>query len=104
MTNLNVSTTALDEPFDTGLLARIDALEPNQRQMKASAFTAAYPAIRRAIDRGVTQKAVLKLLADAGIKLHPARYKAMMVEEANRSNSTPLADSLAAFSGKGGAL
>jgi hypothetical protein len=104
MTNLNLTTSALEEQLDSVLLARIDALEPNRRQMKASAFTAAYPAIRRAINRGVTQKAILKLLAEAGIKLHPARYKAMMAEAASRSNSTPLADSQAAAGAEGGAL
>ena len=104
MTNLKVTTTTSDQQFDTDLLARIDALEPNKRQLKASAFTSAYPTIRRAIDRGVTQKAILKLLAEAGIKLHPARYKAMMAEEASRSDSTLLADSLAAVGVKGGAL
>lgn len=113
-----VGPTALD----LDLAARIDALEPNKQQLKASAFSSAYPAIRRAIDRGVTQRAVLKLLADAGIKLHPARYKTMMADEANRllrpgvddldltstdpasSAATPMADSLIADRSKGGAL
>lgn len=104
MTNLKVTPMTLDEQLDNALLAKIDALEPNRKQIKASAFTAAYPAIRRAIDRGVTQKAILKLLAEAGIKLHPARYKAMLAEEESRYNSSALTDSLATAGVKGGAL
>lgn len=125
MTNSNLisnKTQMGDAILDLDLEGRIDALEPNKRQIKATAFSSAYPAIRRAIDRGVTQRAILKLLSDAGIKVHPARYKTMIADEASRliragegafdsiyidssgADATPMADSLAAARSKGGAL
>lgn len=48
------------------------------------AFEAIYPQIKASLERGVTKKAIMMKLAGFGMKLHPAKFKALCDKEVNR--------------------
>lgn len=48
------------------------------------AFEILYPHIKASLERGVTKKSILETLAGLGMKLHPAKFKALCDKEVNR--------------------
>ncbi|QRY31833.1 hypothetical protein JVX96_00440 [Variovorax sp. PDNC026] len=67
------------KPFDIDTLMKsIDALQPAKERTNAAKFTSLYPNIQQALDRGVTQRAVMEALEHDGIKLHPAKFKQLL--------------------------
>lgn len=68
------------------IAAALRSLKPNRQHHDSQLFAILYPTIVEMIDQGVTQKAILKTLREHGLKLHPARFKALMANA--RSGST----------------
>lgn len=60
------------------IAAALRSLKPNRQQHDSQLFVILYPTIVEMLDQGVTQKAILKTLREHGLKLHPARFKALM--------------------------
>ena len=65
-------------------LEKLKALQPNVQHRKNQLFGLLYPTIVEMLDRKVTQKAILEVLASEGLKLHPARFKELMSAEAEK--------------------
>lgn len=68
----------LDEQY---LIASLDALQPRKQQQKALQFSKAYPAIERAISRGVPQKQIVSELAKSGLHLSMGGFRSMLDAE-----------------------
>ena len=68
------------------IAAALRSLKPNRQHHNSQLFATLYPVIVEMLDQKVTQKAILKTLADHGLKLHPARFKELMANA--RSGST----------------
>ena len=60
----------------TEMASALRMLKPNAVFRKNQLFSLLYPTI-------VTQKAILGLLQEKGLKLHPARFKELMAAEAD---------------------
>ncbi len=60
------------------IAAALRSLKPNRQHHDSQLFAILYPVIVEMLDQGVAQKAILKTLREHGLKLHPARFKALM--------------------------
>lgn len=69
-----------------GIGKEMQALAPNPRELKRQMFAQLYPIIVERLDAGVTQKAILDLLAKHELKMHPAKFKRLMEEESATAN------------------
>lgn len=70
--------------IDTDEVIRgLNALAPDQRTASTTKFAEFYPAITQAFARKVPQKNILAYLASKGLKLHPAKFRAMLSTEAS---------------------
>lgn len=78
-TNHDVQTHAAD------IAAALRSLKPNEQHRKNQLFSLLYPVIVEMLEQSVTQKAILKKLEEMGLKLHPSRFKELMVSEAKAS-------------------
>ena len=67
------------------IAAALRSLKPTRQHHNSQLLATLYPVIVEMLDQKVTQKAILKTLADHGLKLHPARFKELM---ANARSST----------------
>lgn len=64
-------------------------LQPKAQHQKAELFTLLYPTIVELLNRHVSHKAILEVLQAQGLKLHPSRFKALMVAHANGAHTLP---------------
>lgn len=64
------------------MVTSLGALQPSEERSRADTIAELYPAIRHAMSRGVTAKAIMADLQRNGLKLHPARFKELMAAEA----------------------
>lgn len=65
----------------------LKALQPKQQHRNAQLFAMLYPTILDLLDRQVTQKAILEVLQEQGLKLHPARFKELMAAQATTTET-----------------
>lgn len=70
------------------VIAALRTLKPKDTHRKSRMFALLYPVIVALKEEGVTQKSILEMLAEKGLKLHPARFKEMMLAEAEKSINT----------------
>lgn len=74
-----MSTFSNDGPAEAAdIAAALRSLKPNRQHHNAQLFATLHPVIVEMLDQKVTQKAILKTLAEHGLKLHPARFKELM--------------------------
>lgn len=71
----NPSQTSID--FDA-LTKELRETIPRRASQTEDAFIRLLPAIRDALDRKVTRKALLCVLAKNGLKISPAKFKGLM--------------------------
>lgn len=67
----------------TEMASALRMLKPNAVFRKNQLFSLLYPTIVELLKNNVTQKAILGLLQEKGLKLHPARFKELMAAEAD---------------------
>lgn len=87
MTKMINEASSNQTDLDTTARAAVDklkALQPNVQHRKNQLFGLLYPTIVEMLDRKVTQKAILEVLASEGLKLHPARFKELISAEAEK--------------------
>jgi len=69
------------------IIKGLNSLPTDNRTAAATKFAEFYPAIAQAIARNVLQKDILSFLSSKGLKLHPAKFKAMLEAEAKQHNA-----------------
>lgn len=65
--------------------AELRALAPDRKTLNTQLFLELYPVIEEMRSKNVTQKAILAVLKDHGLSLHPARFKALLDEAQKHS-------------------
>ena len=85
---------AVDSEMFTKAIHALDGLETDQEAVELEHFKKLHPSILRAVEQGHPVSKILKTLAVAGFKIHPAKYKKLMakLEGAEASNTTPVND------------
>lgn len=83
MTTLTTSAAMMFNP-DELERALLEA-KPKRPKFQKKRFLELLPTIKQAMGRGVSQKQILEILAQHGLKLSPAKFKRMM-EEARTSD------------------
>lgn len=77
----------IDELFDVAsVAAELRSLKPNRLHLKRQKFKQLYPIIVEMLEKHITQKSILAILAKRDLKLHPAVFKEWMAAEAMESN------------------
>lgn len=61
-------------------------LQPKIQHQKNQLFTLLYPVIVELLEKRVSQKDILAVLQDQGLKLHPSRFKTLMTAHAARTD------------------
>lgn len=82
MNNLHEEQRQVTASLDKELMA----LQPNPRKLKRQRFAKLYPTIVERLKAGVTQKAILDLLAKHDLKMHPAKFKKLLDEEKSKAD------------------
>ncbi|PZU30271.1 MAG: hypothetical protein DI584_00045 [Stenotrophomonas sp.] len=59
----------------------LKALQPNPQHKNAQLFALLYPTILELLDKKVSQKAILEVLQEHELKLHPARFKELLAAQ-----------------------
>lgn len=77
--------TNLDEQIEN-ITHALRNLKPSPKYQKHILFTKLYPLVVELIKANVTQKAILEVLEQNGLKLHPSRFKELMEAEAKAVN------------------
>lgn len=77
----SLASSDLNAKADQAKVALL-ALQPNFRHQKTELFTLLYPTILELLNKHVSQKAILEVLQTQGLKLHPSRFKALMMAHA----------------------
>jgi hypothetical protein len=67
------------------MTSALRALKPNEQHRRNQLFSLLYPIIIEMLAKNVTQKSILKKLEEAGLKLHPTRFKELMAAEAKKN-------------------
>ena len=76
----------------TDIAAAIRNLQPNEKHRKSELLSLLYPVILEMLAKNVTQKSILKLLEEKGLKLHPSRFKELMAAQANANGGETTAE------------
>lgn len=76
----------LDEQLET-IIHALRSLKPSPKHQKHILFSKLYPVVVDLIKANVTQKAILEVLEQNGLKLHPSRFKELMEAEAKAVTS-----------------
>jgi hypothetical protein len=79
------ASTRSPEDFRTQakrMVAALRTLKPNRQRQTSELFSELYPVIAELLRSKVTQKAIIEQLAKDGLKLHPARFKELLAQEA----------------------
>lgn len=88
MQNVHEDTLQTVEEIDE----QLNALKPNQRELKRRMFSELYPKIVARLNAGVTKKAILRLLATSGLKMHPAKFNKLLAEEGAKAGEHQYAE------------
>lgn len=85
---------AVDSDMFAKAIDALDYLATDQEAVELEHFKKLHPSILRAIDQGHPVSKILKTLAVAGFKIHPAKFKKLMakLEDAGASTATPIND------------
>ena len=67
------------------MAAALRVLLPKEQHRKNQLFSFLYPVIVEMLEQNVTQKAIMATLEEMGLKLHPSRFKELMVSAAKES-------------------
>jgi len=86
-TNTSINPLSVIEQGKQDIVQALNALQPNSRTLRSELFTEHFPRIEAALGRCVTQTAVRKALAAAGLKLSAATFKKLLDIERQRRNS-----------------
>ncbi|WP_127803894.1 hypothetical protein [Hydrogenophaga sp. NH-16] len=72
-------STDSQQPIDCdALTAELRETKPGRASQTEGAFVRMLPEIRSALERNVTRKVLLAVLAKHGLKLSPVKFKALM--------------------------
>ena len=83
----NTISSNLDEQLET-IIHALRNLKPSAKHQKHILFSKLYPLVVDLIKAKVTQKAILEVLEQNGLKLHPSRFKELMEAEAKAIESS----------------
>ncbi len=75
-------------PTAESINAALDAANPHKRRQIEQRFSDSYVSIKAAIERGVTRKEILAILASQGLKMCSAKFKKLMANEASHRGET----------------
>lgn len=64
--------------------AALKALQPRRQSTNEVLFCKVYPDILDALQRNVPKRTLIAALKDVGLKMSPAKFNALLVEEAAR--------------------
>jgi len=70
------------------MVSALRTLKPKAQHRKSQLFSLLYPVIVELLENNITQKSILEMLEEKGLKLHPSRFKELMAAEAEK-NHTP---------------
>jgi len=87
-TNIESARKAITpiSPIET-IREQLLQLKPKAAHGKEQTFAGLYEDIRRMLDEKVTQREILQLLAEHGLKLSPTRFKELMQKHSGESAS-----------------
>lgn len=81
----NMLNSSLDEQLET-ITHALRNLKPSSKHQKNILFSKLYPLVVDLIKANVTQRSILEVLEQNGLKLHPSRFKELMDAEAKAVN------------------
>lgn len=66
------------------MASALRTLKPKVQHRRTQLFSLLYPVIVELLENSITQKSILEMLEEKGLKLHPSRFKELMVAEAEK--------------------
>lgn len=66
------------------MASALRTLKPNVQHRRTQLFSLLYPVIVELLENSITQKSILEMLEEKGLKLHPSRFKELMAAEAEK--------------------
>ncbi|MBS7459044.1 hypothetical protein [Coralloluteibacterium stylophorae] len=66
------------------MASALRTLKPKVQHRRTQLFSLLYPVIVELLENSITQKSILEMLEEKGLKLHPSRFKELMAAEAEK--------------------
>ena len=66
------------------MASALRTLKPKVQHRRTQLFSLLYPVIVELLENNITQKSILEMLEEKGLKLHPSRFKELMAAEAEK--------------------